>query len=472
MNDDSNLSLQQLSPDERDAVAKILIDISHGSTDVYNTVINYDYDEMPVDIDTFLEDDEYLGKVTKNGKTIYPYWRNVLRDIFNNPDKNYHECLVGSTLVPLLDGSTKTIKELVEDAQNGITNYAYSYDLETNRYAPGKIINGAMVSRRRLVYRVTLDNGEFIDCTEDHKFLTRDKHYVMARDLDIGQSLMPFNREVSDLGRETLYHPQKDGSAIKELTYHMVARYKYGDNYVNSPLKIIHHKDFHQWNNNPSNLLRTTNARHLQYHQSHPSETSRKCYWESPKGLQKKQELHDVYIEYNSNDHPNLRKDITKDVLIDALSASENMKSVCSILKCSRSALYHYCNKYEISMESYFTIPPNRYVSSRLDIFNRIYKEYNYISDDLIQRLKSEKSVPHNFPIPSRFISTFFNGDANKFIRVVSQYNHKVISVAPLGYQAVYDIEVDRYHNFAVSPGVIVKNCIFTGAIGLSQSRP
>lgn len=96
---DESINLGKLSPDEQDAVAKILIDISHGNTDVYSTVINYDYDEMPVDIDTFLEDDDYLGKVTKNGKTIYPYWRNVLRDIFSNPEKNYHECIFTGKLL-------------------------------------------------------------------------------------------------------------------------------------------------------------------------------------------------------------------------------------------------------------------------------------------------------------------------------------------------------------------------------------
>lgn len=45
------------------------------------------YEEIPVDIDTFLEDPNYLGGTTNFGKAIYPAWRQVLRDIFKDPYK-------------------------------------------------------------------------------------------------------------------------------------------------------------------------------------------------------------------------------------------------------------------------------------------------------------------------------------------------------------------------------------------------
>jgi KamA family protein len=44
--------------------------------------------------------------------------------------------------------------------------------------------------------------------------------------------------------------------------------------------------------------------------------------------------------------------------------------------------------------------------------------------------------------------------------RIRNQYsNHKVISVDFIGYQDVYDLTVDRHHNFALSAGVFVHNC-------------
>ena len=47
------------------------------------------YTELPVDIDTFIEDDHYIGKSTRNGKMIYPFWRQIFREMFNpdNPNK-------------------------------------------------------------------------------------------------------------------------------------------------------------------------------------------------------------------------------------------------------------------------------------------------------------------------------------------------------------------------------------------------
>ena len=48
------------------------------------------YKEIPVDIDTFIEDPYFIGKYTDCGKRIYPFWRNTLRKFFSidNPAKN------------------------------------------------------------------------------------------------------------------------------------------------------------------------------------------------------------------------------------------------------------------------------------------------------------------------------------------------------------------------------------------------
>lgn len=53
------------------------------------------YEEIPVDIDTFLEDPKYLGNTTNRGKAIYPAWRQALRDIFKDPYKYTTVILTG-----------------------------------------------------------------------------------------------------------------------------------------------------------------------------------------------------------------------------------------------------------------------------------------------------------------------------------------------------------------------------------------
>ena len=49
------------------------------------------YRELPVDIDTFIGDSQYIGEFTKNGKRIYEFWRKELWRMFNpeNPNKYY-----------------------------------------------------------------------------------------------------------------------------------------------------------------------------------------------------------------------------------------------------------------------------------------------------------------------------------------------------------------------------------------------
>ena len=79
-----------MSAEEKEAVLQILNDAKSGNTDIYSSILFEDYEEVPVDIDTFIEDNRYIGKTTRQGSTIYPYWRNVLRNIFD-PKNHYTE---------------------------------------------------------------------------------------------------------------------------------------------------------------------------------------------------------------------------------------------------------------------------------------------------------------------------------------------------------------------------------------------
>ena len=70
--------LNNLSESERQVALEILKQYSQsGSSEVYNDLVYQDYDEIPVDIETFLYDDLYLGKSlidSEGRKTVYPYW--------------------------------------------------------------------------------------------------------------------------------------------------------------------------------------------------------------------------------------------------------------------------------------------------------------------------------------------------------------------------------------------------------------
>lgn len=184
---------ESLKPSEKEAVMTILSEFKDtGKSKSFNQLLYTDYEELPVDIDTFIEDDRFIGKITNHGENIYPYWRNKLRQIFS-PDNHYSECLSGNTLIPVSNGTEKTIKTIVDEYKSGIVNYVYSYDLDTDKYVLGKVVNGDMTGFHLKVFRVTFDNGKYVDCTDDHKFLTKDKSYKMVRDLQLEDYIIPFD---------------------------------------------------------------------------------------------------------------------------------------------------------------------------------------------------------------------------------------------------------------------------------------
>lgn len=84
-------ALDNLTKDEREYALKILRDIAtSGSSVDYNNLLYSDYDEVPVNIETFLKDSRYLGKglINEEGKfTVYPYWVEKLKEIFPDPLK-------------------------------------------------------------------------------------------------------------------------------------------------------------------------------------------------------------------------------------------------------------------------------------------------------------------------------------------------------------------------------------------------
>ena len=86
---DNLKELDNLSREEKEEVLKILNQLyDSGSSDAYNKLILEDYDEIPVDIETFLRDKKYLGNglIDDEGRfTVYSYWINMLKEMFPDP---------------------------------------------------------------------------------------------------------------------------------------------------------------------------------------------------------------------------------------------------------------------------------------------------------------------------------------------------------------------------------------------------
>lgn len=91
------LELDNLSEKEKEIALKILNDLSNGNSKSFNQLKYADFKEIPVDIETFITDDRYLGKAWKDSRgnlKLYPYWLTRLKELFpDNITTNYNNAI-------------------------------------------------------------------------------------------------------------------------------------------------------------------------------------------------------------------------------------------------------------------------------------------------------------------------------------------------------------------------------------------
>lgn len=86
--------------EEQKYLIQILRELSEtGQSPTYTDLWLSDYKEIPVDINTFIESDAYLGKTNRNGQAVYPFWRNTLDEIFSAGNKYEEIILTGATRI-------------------------------------------------------------------------------------------------------------------------------------------------------------------------------------------------------------------------------------------------------------------------------------------------------------------------------------------------------------------------------------
>ena len=105
MLDDNQLSMLGVDPAEYDAlsdeeklaVEQAIAEISTGKeSTIYEDLYYKDYDEIPVSFLQFICDDNYLGKSTRHGEFLYPFWKKECNDIFTSYDDCVEIALSGS----------------------------------------------------------------------------------------------------------------------------------------------------------------------------------------------------------------------------------------------------------------------------------------------------------------------------------------------------------------------------------------
>lgn len=190
-------------------------------------------------------------------------------------------CFSGDTRVALADGRALSFVELISEQAEGKEHFCYTIRKD-GMVGVERILHPRVTKRGAPVVRVTLDNGEHIVCTADHRFMLRDGSYKPAAELTADNSLMPLYRKLSDTaekgitisGYEMVWNPKSDSWLFTHLVADWYNQWKAV--YTKSAGDHCHHADFNKHNNNPANLVRLPQAEHIALHAAHAGRTLRR----------------------------------------------------------------------------------------------------------------------------------------------------------------------------------------------------
>ncbi|HJQ29431.1 MAG TPA: RtcB family protein [Rubrobacter sp.] len=307
----------------------------------------------------------------------------------------------GDTKIPTLDGRSYSIKDLYEKREefgvwscksDGKVVAARARAYQTQRDAP--------------LVRVTLDNGEVVDCTPEHRFMLRDGSYLEAERLSQGTSLMPFYTSVDNEGRLRI---RQNHSGAFLHAHWMVARSGLmGEIPIfEGQETIIHHKNFDQADNRPENLQFMGDRDHSRFHRS----------------------LIERNLDRQSEEFEKRRK--------AALSAKAGTLEGHTEFSGRASRMNEQIRVDPMKHSSYI----------RTEKYRKIARE---IGSRTFTCEVCGKRIKPRIGLAGNMRSHLAKG----------AYNHKVTAVERLTEKEdVYCLDVPIYHNFALEVGVFVHNC-------------
>ncbi len=174
-------------------------------------------------------------------------------------------CLDLDTEIMLTNGKSMPIGDIVKYFNEGKEFEILAYDKESGTIVPDKVVSAKITGRNVKTIKVILDNNEFVICTPEHLFMMRDGSYKEAKDLILGDSLMPLYTRSSNsttskgFTYEEMYQP---GLNTWKLTHQVFG--KYLGLYENKD--VVHHINKNPRDNSSCNLLGCTHTEHAEIH--------------------------------------------------------------------------------------------------------------------------------------------------------------------------------------------------------------
>lgn len=375
--------------------------------------------------------------------------RNVLTICLGK--STYARCFTGDTRVALVDGRSLSLKAMAKRAKKGERFFGYTI-MTDGSVGVAELLKPRRTAKMQEVVRVTLDNGEKIRCTPDHKFMLRDGTYVEAQDLKPNTSLMPLMRYEAR-GYEMTYCPK--GGHLNP-THRMADAWniRKGE-YAAKKNQHRHHDDHNRRNNDPRNIVRMSASKHIKMHNAEK--------YSDP-----------AYMEFHSSQiTKGLRKWIDANTEVFVAGQTAKAKAFWHEPQYADARAEMLANRNKTLGGKDFREGASERLQERYAAGwkpkRRKGKEHHNHRADL-----TEKKVRKAFEKTSTVVAAAEKLGVSKqtlyrrFSEVITEAqqdgvlstNHRVVSVKPLKkLRDVYCLTVPETSNFALESGVFVHNC-------------
>jgi hypothetical protein len=409
-------------------------------------------------LEKILKSDEIKNMITALGCGI--------GEEFNEDKLRYHKviimtdadvdgCLRGDTKVKLLDGTYESMEKLAETYPSESDKFWVWASDKSGNPVPAKAHSVRVTKKVKKLYKITLDNDFVIEATDNHPFRVIDGRYVRADELVEGESLMPIYYKTEKDGFYPDYELLKIGK--KWIPTHKYINAWKDEKTSNKSEYVTHHIDHDKTNNVPENLTFLTRSEHSklhgknthlinEYNGSEQQSKDLKENWDN--GVYDERESH--FLTYNKseehsqsvseNNRENWKDDEYRERMIEQRKAHMSQPKVAK--KYSK-----LCESQWKNDDIAFRMQMTRVVN----VAKKAINQFGELNEESYQAVKPKSGVPN--------WSTVFNKyefkDKKEFADYVETYNHKIKSIEIIEVEEtpVYDLTVDKYHNFAIQAG-------------------
>lgn len=386
--------------------------------------------------------------------------------------ERYETCMAGDTVVKLLNGDYKTLKEL---AELKLTDFwVYSVDVSKGKIVPALAKLSRITGYSEKLLKITFDNGKSVLCTNDHRFLLRNCTYKEAEKLEYGDSIMPmyynFCRNSMNGGYESICntismrHGRLDDgdkcNTSQTPTHHLV--YNYINNVsikLDGKKDVIHHKNGKNRDNQPDNLELKSRSEHSRDHLDKGRiDKFTSSGWKGREKFKARLKIdEEFYRSVSECGHRNMKSNWDRAEFRDNMRGIQSNNGKVSAVKLNSDPEIRekmLCSRVIKGLN----ILMFRMAKAK---DNTVINVENY--DKLQSKYKSNGRGGDQIPKYKTVIKHFKTLD--EALYEAKYYNHKVIKVEEVDYNDnVYDLYVPDFNNFAIDLGdnscVFVHNCV------------